>query len=226
MTHFKKPEDQIMSNVVVFDIETVPLREKEYAETQQDYIEKKLAQHLKKDPELNAEDERNKIKSLDPLIGRIACIGMYYPDTALTTILMDENEELILKQFWNSIAGFRGVFVSFNGQKFDCPYIVKRSMLYQIEPTNRDFLKYTAYNPLPEHFDVMLQVSGRDGYISLEQACNFFGVPSPKDGDIAAKGVQDAFYNNAWDHIKEYCERDLIATNLLYQKTRKYVLPK
>ena len=224
-TLFQKANNNV-SNTLIFDIETVPLLDSECTEIQREYVNKRLAQRLKKEPELDPIKERRKIMALDPLVSRIACIGLFFPEVKLVQMLMDESEEKMLKEFWGILAGFSGVFVSFNGKSFDIPYILRRSMLHEVEPTNRDFLNYNAYNPLPEHFDVMLQISGRDGYISLEQACHFFGFPSPKDGDVAAEGVEVAFREGRWDDIKKYCERDLRSTYSLYMRVRKYVSQK
>lgn len=215
-----------MSNTLVFDIETVPLPDDQYTKLQLEYIEKRLASRLQKDPTIEPDAERRKLKALDPLTSRIACIGLYYPDAGIAQVLMEEDEAAMLQQFWQILAGFTGQFISFNGIKFDCPYIIRRSMYHQVEPTNRDFLKYTAYNPLPDHFDVMLQISGRDGYISLEHACQFLSVASPKDGDVAADGVATAYAAGEWDKIKKYCERDLIATSQLYLKVKQYLTSK
>jgi 3'-5' exonuclease len=225
-SYFKKTTEIEMSNTVIFDIETIPLPEDQYTATQLDYIDKKLSQRVKKELDLDIESERKKLLSLDPLLAKIACIGLYYPSTKITQLIMDQDESIMLKQFWNILAGFSGVFVSFNGQKFDCPFIIRRSMYHQIEPTNRDFLKYTAYNPMPEHFDVMLHISGREGYISLEHACQFLNVVSPKDGEVSAENVAETYYKGEWDKIKQYCEKDLIATAELYLKVKNYSLPK
>lgn len=228
---FTKPNltDMATNNILVFDIETVPVKMPEI--WQQERINKKMDQWVNKQPipiqDIPTEaymDEERKQRSLDPFLSRVACIGLHYPDVPDTTIIIDEDERKLLNRFWATIAGFHGVFVSFNGTKFDIPFILKRSMLYDIEPTNSNFLKYTAYNPLPVHCDTLLQLVGKDSYISLDHACHFFGIQSPKEGDLAANGVAEAFEAKEWNKIKEYCTRDLIATSALYNKIKNYAL--
>jgi predicted PolB exonuclease-like 3'-5' exonuclease len=69
----------------------------------------------------------------------------------------------------------------------------------------------------------MLQLSGRDGFISLKNACAAFGIPSPKDGAIRADGVETAYYSGKIKEISEYCLRDVIATYKLYEIIINYI---
>lgn len=209
---------------LVFDIETVPFKDEEYSEAQNELIQRKLNTVLLRNPTADIKAETGKIKGTDPYLSRVVCIGLYYPATDLRISLTnDADESEILKSFWAQLAGYSGLFISYNGVRFDVPYIVKRSMKYGIKPTNTSFLYYTKFDPMPPHFDAMLQLCGRDGSYSLKQACDFFGIPSPKDGAVTSSSVGDAFYAGRINEIAEYCLRDLESTYLLYQKVKNYI---
>jgi predicted PolB exonuclease-like 3'-5' exonuclease len=234
MSIFEKPTSDSVSmylkqhQPLVFDIETTPIKDMET--WQNEYLEKKFRKVYKVERDLlepNHTQEYKKLAALDPLTARIVTIGLFYPESNTVNILMDDDEKKMLVDFWSIIATHKGPFISYNGIKFDVPFIIKRSLLYDLYPTNRDFLKFSAYNPLPEHYDLMLILASgkdRENFISLETACNFLGVPSPKNGALKADGVADAFLNKEFDKIKEYCEKDLRATALLYKKIEKFAV--
>lgn len=211
------------NNLLVFDIETVPFRDEEYSETQREYIKRKLDLSMSRNNAVNILDETSKIKGTDPYLSKIICIGLYYPQTNQRTALTNDLEHNILEAFWNAIRTERGLFISYNGVRFDVPYIIKRSMKYRIKPTNTEFLNHTKYNPNPPHFDVMQQLCQRDWNYSLKQACDFFGVPSPKDGAVISSSVAEAYYAGRIKEIADYCLRDLESTYTLYEVIRSYI---
>jgi predicted PolB exonuclease-like 3'-5' exonuclease len=216
--------EQPRTSMLVFDIETVPFKDEEYSDIQKSYIQKKLSAALRRDPSLNPEDKVGELKGTDPYLSRVVCIGLYYPETGQQLALTNPDEALILQAFWDNIRGYNGLFVSYNGVKFDVPYIIRRSIRHGIAPSNKNFMLYTKYDPFPPHFDVLLQLSGgRENFYSLHEACDFFGVPSPKDGTIKASGVAGAYYAGRISEIADYCIRDLHSTYELYQKLRPYV---
>jgi predicted PolB exonuclease-like 3'-5' exonuclease len=205
------------SKQLAFDIETIPLSKDDLAPELEDLITRKLERAQKNNPGLDTIAERRKIMATDPLLGRIVCIGLYDPQTNTKLALTDPSEKEILKKFWKIISGFNGIFVGFNTVRFDIPFIVKRSMINRVEPTNKLFLQYTRFDPFPPHFDVMLILSGRDGFMSLKNACAAFGVTSPKEGAIRADGVEDAYKRGNIKEIAEYCLRDVVATHELFK---------
>lgn len=212
---------------LVFDIETAPLLADAYTPLQIEIINKKLDNALRLRPNLDQAEEIRKIKSIDPFLGRIVCIGLYSPDDDRAIGLHnDANEKDILKNFWKILAEFDGTFISYNGVKFDVPFILKRSMIHGLLPTNKNFLNYTSYNSFPPHFDVMLQMAGRDGYISLETAAEMFGVKSSKTGGVKAKNVAEAFYGGRTAEIVEYCIADTKCTYDVFKIVKNYVYSK
>jgi 3'-5' exonuclease len=217
--YYSKPKP---TELLVFDIETVPSKDEEYSETQKEFIAKRLAMALKRDPTLDANAEAGKIKGTDPYLSKIVCIVLYYPLSGQRIALTNESEKVILDSFWEQLRGYSGLFISFNGIRFDVPYIIKRSIYHGIKPTNLSFLSYTKYNPNPPHFDVMVQLCGRETPYSLKMVCDFFDIPSPKEGAVSAATVAEAYYGGRIKDIAEYCLRDLESTYKAYEKVRLY----
>jgi 3'-5' exonuclease len=229
---YSKPKP---TSLLVFDIETVPFKDEEYSTTQKDLIAKRLATVARRlvppgyvgvvpkemfDPLA----EEGKIKGTDPYLSKVVCIGLYYPRTGQRLAFTNESEKVILESFWDQIKDFRGVYISFNGIRFDVPYIIKRSIHHGLKPTNLSFLQHLKYNAYPPHYDVMLQLCGRETPYSLKQCCDFFDIPSPKEGAVTASNVAEAYYSGRISEIAEYCLRDLESTYKLYDKVRLYTI--
>jgi predicted PolB exonuclease-like 3'-5' exonuclease len=87
-------------------------------------------------PEATEEDIKK--ASLDPLQGRIACIGLIFIDgfDAYRKIgICADDEREILKRFWSSLREENvHSFVAHNGLQFDLPFIWKRSVVLQVKP--------------------------------------------------------------------------------------------
>lgn len=220
----REPLDLDSLSHIVYDIETVPFLEHEYTAIQKEYVQRKMKQALGRNPDLDPVSEESKIKGIDAFLAKIVCIGLSFPNTGGGTVALIGDEKDILTQFWERIGKYgKPLFISYNGIKFDVPFILRRSMKHGIEPTNREFLQIAKFIPFPPHFDVMQQLSGRDGYYSLKQACDFFGIPSPKDGAVVAESVSEAFYSGRISQIAEYCLRDLESTYKVFKILSPYV---
>lgn len=213
-----------IQNMLVYDIETVPFRDEEYSEIQKGYIQKKLSSAVRRDPDVDLKAKEGEIKGTDPYLSRVVCIGLYYPMKGQSLALTNDDEKTILEAFWSNIAGYNGVFISYNGIRFDVPYIIRRSLHHGLKPTNLQFLQYTKYDPFPPHFDVFLAISGgREQFYSLHEACDFFNVKSPKEGGIVASQVAEFYYSGRIKEIADYCLRDLESTYKLFEKVRPFV---
>lgn len=210
-----------MSDILVFDIETIPQRVP-LSFIQQEELDKKLDKITDNIEKLK---QKNMLMATSAYMGEIICIGLLLVrGDKYDTMLLTGNEQVILKNFWNELQKFNGLFVSFNGKIFDQPFIVKRSMKYGILPTNNSFLDVNIYNNTP-HFDVRLALSNNDKFAigSLRTVCEFLNIASPKEGDIKAENVADAFENGQINEIAKYCERDIEATLKVYHTVRKYM---
>lgn len=217
-------------NIISYDIETIPMSKDITSEIQKNLLEKRiesLKQYSGKDT--IEENEINKLQATSPYFGEIVCIGIYeesprYPNGHSAAVYQKKgiSEKDILKQFWDHIEGFHGTFVSFNGLSFDAPFIRNRSWKYGIPLTNKNFIKLQRFSTYP-HFDVMKIFSNWEirNTIGLEGVTDFFSVPSPKEGEVKAENVYDAYLDGRIVEIAEYCKRDVESTALVYKSMLK-----
>lgn len=219
---------------ITFDIETIPQRS-DLSPAQVVELEKRENKYYwNKDREdCDQEDVRKMLMGTNPLLGEIVCIGLLgHSDSGASTskslfVTDGIREKEMLEEFWEILGNPKSkgsLFVSFNGLGFDVPWIIKRSMVNGILPTNNEFLNTRRYLKYP-HFDV-LQVladySPRD-YMTLDLACDMLGVETPKDGEIKAENVAQAFKDGQIQEIADYCLKDIEATYKVYEIVSKYV---
>lgn len=217
-----------MSSKITFDIETIPQRAP-LSLTQQEELAKKLQRmQAGKVEEIDQEASASLIMGTSPYFGEIITIGLLFDDgmgnTSEVALVGEEKE--ILENFWDMIKAHKtALFISYNGLSFDVPFIVKRSMRWGILPTNPAFLNTKRFQKYP-HFDVKDIISDFDKFAapSLRLACDLLGVPSPKEEEIKAENVAQAFAQGRIREIAEYCKRDVVATYALYKKLQGYFI--
>jgi predicted PolB exonuclease-like 3'-5' exonuclease len=135
---------------LVFDIETIPLDfETSFDEVQKEYL-------LRGADTDEAREDRKHLGGLNPLLGKVVCIGTYIVESKKGAALylasegseeMIEHEDMSLKykaftdeaalltHFWNGIGNRYNAIVSFNGRGFDCPFLMLRSAVLGIRPS-------------------------------------------------------------------------------------------
>jgi predicted PolB exonuclease-like 3'-5' exonuclease len=224
-----------MENYIVFDIETIPTTEKVG-----DSLNLRLHNRAEKiSEEENYEETCNRLRATSPFYGQVVAIGMHavngtYPDgidiplvaNGIENVVGNKvlNEKQLLETFWQTIEGFTGRFVGFNSIGFDAYFIITRSMYHRISITNKNFLNLRMYQSWP-HYDVMHHLGNWkfENRISLDAACEFFGIRSPKDGDVTAKNVYTHFLDGNIKGIADYCMDDVKATKEIYDITKNYI---
>lgn len=161
---------------LVFDIETVPLSfDESFDDTQKEY----LLRNCKTEEEI---ETQKRFGALNPLLGRIVCIGIYIPESkkgaalyldstdAEDTIEHDDmqikyksfaDEAELLTHFWQGLEERRyQSFISFNGRNFDCPFLMLRSAVLGVRPSinlmsgTRWTFRVTGKNYEVEHVDL------------------------------------------------------------------------
>lgn len=202
---------------LVFDIETIPQGPEQLTELQKEKIAEKIerSDYWKNDT--------RKEMALSPWFGRIISIGLFFPEEGRSLNITSEDEAYIIKEFWKEINGFNGTFISYNGLGFDVQFIRIRSMIHRVDPTNDNFLKSHRYQSYP-HFDVAMHISDWEfrTRVGLDLVCESLGIPSPKDGDVKASTVYEAYLRGKLKEIGEYCEEDLKATFEVFKILRSY----
>jgi predicted PolB exonuclease-like 3'-5' exonuclease len=204
---------------IVLDIETVGQNPEQIPERALDYLLRALERDAPdpQDLERRREDLFSRL-GLDPTTGRIVCIGVIDSETSFERTFSQVDEKKLLESFWKWLEGARpALFVSFNGRRFDVPYLHIRSAIHGIEPA------FAIPLGSAHHFDVREALEGDDRRRrgSLDYFCAVFGVPSPKaemDGSLVAQ----AYAEGRIEDIERYCLADCRATLALYRRLKTF----
>jgi 3'-5' exonuclease len=217
---------------VVLDIETLGFPVESFDETQQKY--------LLKFAETDAERLETLQKlSLYPTTAQIIAIGMLNPETNRAKILFQSDEKLdyfsddelvhfksgsekeIIEQFWLDI-GHYDQFVTFNGRGFDCPFLMLRSAILQVQPT-RNLMPYRYDASI--HCDLLEQFTfyGALRKFNLDFYCKSFGIESPKTHGVTGLDMKQLTEEKRFREIAEYNLRDLQATAELFRRWEKFL---
>lgn len=198
---------------VAWDIETCPLPLDGMTEAQRRRYEKELRRQLERTPAMAEEEASRLVRSVHPMLGWICCIsavsGTDTPNTPRSWSAASPGDECdMIHQFWNDIAPFRSpVWVTFNGKRFDVPWLIARSAHYHLTPTRHDLLNTHPYQHRP-HLDLFHVLPQS---FSLDDLCDHLAVPSPKSG-LTATDVASAVADNRLDDVTSYCSSDVLAT--------------
>lgn len=210
---------------VAWDIETCPFPVDSFSEAQRSRFEERLSKRRSKRPDEDKDDAARLVRSLHPLLGWVCCIsavrgavGEAANRPKSWTAASPEEEPELLERFWDDIQHIsRNAptirWVTFNGKKFDVPFVEARSMHHGITPVNSALLDTYPFNDAP-HLDLM-------GLwpmpMRLHELCELLGVESPKDeGDGSA--VADLVAAGDINKVARYCEKDVQAAYACAQK--------
>jgi len=173
-----------------------------------------------------------------PVSGEIVAIAMLNPETNQGKVYFQANKDVedyekdgmqykiktekeMLGSWWQDVKHYDQI-ISFNGRRFDCPFIIFRSIYHNIKATtNLMPNRYYKNN----HFDIMDQLAfyGAFRNFSLEVLCTFLGIKNPKDQGVSGLAINDLFKNKEYKKIAEYCMRDVVATKELYNRIKDYI---
>ena len=217
---------------VVLDIETLGFPLESFDETQQKYLLK------------FAETDADRVEtiqklSLYPTTAQIIAIGMLNPETNRAKILFQSDKKLdyhshdelvhfksgsekeIVEQFWLDI-GHYDQFVTFNGRGFDCPFLMLRSAILQVQPT-RNLMPYRYDASI--HCDLLEQFTfyGALRKFNLDFYCKSFGVESPKMHGVTGLDMKQLTEEKRFREIAEYNLRDFQATAELFRRWEKFL---
>ena len=205
---------------MVFDIETVGKKFDKLDEVEQDY----LLNNLEK-----AESDKEVAKKktgLYSIFGMVCAIGAFNPSTKKGIVLLIGDKDLIpekenytykifnnekdlLIAFWE-IAKEYEMFVTYNGDNFDFPYLQIRSGI------NRVKVPFEIKKWGTEKFvDLQNKIRQSHGF-KLEMLCKAFGIENPKEAGVHGGDVNDLFDNKDYQKIADYVARDAFSTTQLY----------
>ena len=225
---------------LVFDIETSCVSKDNLDESQLEYL-CRPAENLEDETEREKKREQiERMFNLWPFTAQVVCIAMLNADSGRGKVYfasddagdsgeadgyeyvacLDEFE--VLTSFWEAARKFNRI-VTFNGRAFDVPFLYLRSAGLNVPISQKNWLGY-RFSTEP-HCDLADQlcfygVSGRDGAarrFNMDFYCRAFGITSPKSQGVSGQDVNDLMGEGKYREIAEYCARDVIATNELYQ---------
>ncbi len=220
-------------NRVVFDIECAGVSWDSLPEKSQ----KSLLRNCGKD-EFCIQKEKESL-ALWPVTGKIITIAVLDTKTGEAQVFFDSkgkvkedflldgvlyksgDEKQILEWFFEFVK-YVDQIVTFSGRRFDCPYIIFRSMVHGLRPSfdlmpNRYGNNRKGYNP---HLDLADQLSyfGGTRRFSLHLICEALNITSPKEEGIDGSQVEDFYNRGEYKKIARYCMRDVYATHELMKK--------
>ena len=230
---------------LIIDIETVGEEWEEVdAATQRtltQWIERQML-----DPVQSAR-EHQRVKEglgLSPLTGRVVALGLYdveraeavvYYDTAGTSTAAPSvapevtfkvaTEAQMLQHFWEGVVAYDTV-VTFNGRRFDVPFLWHRSAVHGIAPscnllTHRRLEQQTGIR----HVDLLDQFTFYGAWgrrPSLALLCHTYGIEQPKTETVNGAMMRDLYRAGRVADIAAYNAADLWALQDLYQIWQDY----
>ena len=204
---------------LAFDIETCPLPAGTYSERQQRRREMERGRQLRQKPEMDERDADRLVRSTHPHLGWICAAAVAYrvdgEIVAWSRAVGTPDEEINLIDDFATQLDAVGFYkpVSFNGKRFDGPFIKMRSLRHGPVPgAVLPLLHDHRYQDSP-HMDLMHKVPMGFG---LADVCEMVGVATPK-GDLDGSGVAAAIRRGETDRVAEYCKLDTLATLACYE---------
>jgi predicted PolB exonuclease-like 3'-5' exonuclease len=199
-----------MSNVIVWDIETVPDL-KGFAAANG---------HIgKSDDEVRAElgDKFPKhiyhsIICIGALVAHREEAGHWIVDALGAPHVGDRSEKELITSFVDKIAALMPQLVTFNGSSFDLPVLRYRAMVHGVAAPGLAarpyFHRYT--DDAVDLCDVLSSFSSQ-AKATLHELCRMMGLPGKPDGMTGAE-VEKYYRDGHIRKIAEYCESDVLNT--------------
>ena len=186
---------------VAWDIETCPVPLDALSRAQQARYDNELAYKLSRESVMDRQTASRLVRSIHPFLGWICCIsavsgtldssasgsgasGRGHNEPVSWTASSPGEEAGLLEAFWSAVADFPPgtTWVTFNGKRFDVPYVEARSVAHGLTPSRADLRDTYPYNTRP-HADLACLWPQ---HYSLDGLCDLLGVPSPKGGRTKA----------------------------------------
>lgn len=230
---------------LVFDIETVGENFDAMDEITQETLTRWIKKEANSDEEYKVllKDMKNRL-GFSPLTAEVVVIGVlnyeenkgviYFQAPGANLNEFEEgnfkfrpaSEKEMLEDFWKGVAAY-DEFISFNGRRFDVPFLMIRSAIHRIKPTknlmSNRYLENQKYNA--KHIDLLDQLTfygaaWKKGDLHLWSRA--FGIESPKS-EGSGEEVGKWFEEGKFVDIAKYNVKDLIATKELYDYWNNYL---
>ena len=137
------------------------------------------------------------------------------------------SEKEMIEAFWKGAQKY-DQFITFNGRRFDIPFLNLRSAIHGVRPTKDLMRGRYLYQMQPNavHIDLLDQFSyygsaRKTG--AMHTYCRAFGIESPKDKGVTGDDVTQLFKDKKYLDIARYNVDDLKATAGLYEQWDQYL---
>ena len=138
------------------------------------------------------------------------------PEKENYTYKIFENEKELLTEFWK-IAKEYELFVTYNGDNFDFPYLIIRSGINRVK-VPFEVKKWGS----DKFIDLQTKIRQSHGY-KLEILCKAFGIENPKEAGEHGGDVNELFDNKDFQKIADYVARDAYSTTQLYLVWKEFM---
>jgi len=200
-------------DILAVDIETMPNPEmiSRLPEVEADSRLKDEAK-IKADIEKKKEEQIKKM-ALNPLYGKIACIG-YYGDKIKEVDLRDEKEMIQrLMDLWND-----NLIVTWNGKAFDFEFIIKRGVILGLCPLTALERFTSRYSKYELHIDLMEKWCGFGKFAKLNEVAQVLLNGECKE-EFDVEQIPELIKTpTGQELIKRYCLQDCKLTYDLAKK--------
>lgn len=192
---------------IVIDIETVPYNKNDEVE---DIIfrKKKTIENIK-------------FCSLNKEFGEIVCIGCNI--NGFDLVFYKKSEYNILKDFSKMLYKFNNQkikLITFNGKKFDIPFIIFRCIINEINlPFKLETKRYYT-NLHFDIFEVLTNFYQTQTFFTLKDYCKIFNIKN--DDKDNGKDVYSLYIQKEFESIKNHCISDVKCTKEIYEKIKNY----
>lgn len=171
---------------------------------------------LKDEDKIKADIEKKKAEqiekmALNPLYGKIACIGYYGDEIQKVDI---EDEATMIKKFLDRIN--ENVVVTWNGKGFDFEFIIKRGVILGVCPLSL-LEVYTNKYKSENHIDLMEKWCGYGKFAKLNEVASVLIGDQKEEFDV--KEIPELIKTaTGRELIKRYCLQDCKLTYELAKK--------
>ena len=203
-----------MVRELVLDIETIPCKPSLWRKLDEELRQKFLRDDV-------SEQEGWKNTALDPVLGRIACIGVLFVEgrKERVEIFAGSDEGPLLERFWHLVR-LDDYIIGHNVLDFDLPFIRVRSVVCGVRPTRRFDLRHYSTDTIYDTMQVWAHWDSKRRP-RLELLAKILAL----GGKLGtAREVYDWWQKKQWDRIKQHCEQDLRLTYKIFRRLRRYGL--
>ncbi len=154
--------------------------------------------------------------SLNPMRGRVLCVGLCSDDQP-PTVLWDEDERALLEQLQELLlkvetAGYRPLVTTWHGSGFDIPFLIRRALHWGLY----DLARILHRRKMRYHPGDLMNVWKMDQWnrtkgephAKLDDVCAFLGIGRP-DNPIGGADVLDRYLAGDHDAIRAHVAADV-----------------